>query len=359
MSVTLHIFNPEHDLALASDLSNFTAPHAGRKLRNELCYLPAIWAGDFDFVLVDNREYATKEFTRLNARLRQYGCDNKSRFRFIEPQELRYMAVDGVEPWGWDKAIRAYLKRCGVQDKVLPREETIDDIREISHRRTARMMLSKLKFAGTIGMSVERDTIEGVRNDINTIGKAVLKAPWSSSGRGVRFVENRLSEHLEGWVKNTLKNQGAIMIEPYYNKVKDFGMEFYCNVDGTTSYLGLSLFDTINGAYTGNILASEDEKRTMIGEYISCELLDEVQRTICETFSEETKGRYVGPFGVDMMVVAKEQGKGFLLHPCVEINLRRTMGHVALAISPKQDEIRKSMRISVEGCCKVRISNMK
>lgn len=29
----LHIFNPEHDIALASNLSNFTAPHAGRQLR--------------------------------------------------------------------------------------------------------------------------------------------------------------------------------------------------------------------------------------------------------------------------------------------------------------------------------------
>ena len=31
-----------------------------------------------------------------------------------------------------------------------------------------------------------------------------------------------------------------------------------------------------------------------------------------------------------MMIVAKPDGNGFLIHPCVEINLRRTMGHVAL-----------------------------
>jgi hypothetical protein len=33
------------------------------------------------------------------------------------------------------------------------------------------------------------------------------------------------------------------------------------------------------------------------------------------------------------------------LHPCVEINLRRTMGHVALALSPKDDDLRRVMRI--------------
>ena len=42
----LHVFNPEHDLALAANLSNFTAPHAGRKLRADLGCLPALWADE-------------------------------------------------------------------------------------------------------------------------------------------------------------------------------------------------------------------------------------------------------------------------------------------------------------------------
>ncbi len=32
------------------------------------------------------------------------------------------------------------------------------------------------------------------------------------------------------------------MLEPLYNKVKDFGMEFKREADGTIRYLGLSLF---------------------------------------------------------------------------------------------------------------------
>ena len=46
--MTLHIFNPEHDIALASGLANFTAPHAGRQLRHDLGFLPAIWAQEGD-----------------------------------------------------------------------------------------------------------------------------------------------------------------------------------------------------------------------------------------------------------------------------------------------------------------------
>lgn len=47
------------------------------------------------------------------------------------------------------------------------------------------------------------------------------------------------------------------MIEPLYNKVYDFGMEFMANADGTIDYLGLSLFDTRGGAYTASICATE------------------------------------------------------------------------------------------------------
>ncbi len=36
--MTLHVFNPEHDIALAYDNKYFTAPHAGRQLRNDLAY---------------------------------------------------------------------------------------------------------------------------------------------------------------------------------------------------------------------------------------------------------------------------------------------------------------------------------
>ena len=63
--MTLHIFNPEHDIALASGLANFTAPHAGRQLRHDLGFLPAIWAKEGDVVLVDDAEQAARSWRKL------------------------------------------------------------------------------------------------------------------------------------------------------------------------------------------------------------------------------------------------------------------------------------------------------
>ena len=148
------------------------------------------------------------------------------------------------------------------------------------------------------------------------------------------------------------------MTEPYYKKVKDFGMEFVCTSQGDVRYEGLSLFHTSNGAYTGNILATEDAKLSMISRYIPIDLIKTVQTDICRILTKELGGRYCGPFGVDMMIVADHEQPGaadthFLLHPCVEINLRRTMGHVALSltsrVNPAADsEVIKVMRIVFE-----------
>ena len=119
-------------------------------------------------------------------------------------------------------------------------------------------------------------------------------------------------------------------------------MEFESDGRGNVRYLGLSLFHTQNGAYTGNILATEEEKRDMIKRYLPDDLLVSVQQKICEYLVTLYQGRYAGPFGVDMMIVRDDDhlqssmfNVQYLLNPCVEINLRRTMGHVALELSKR------------------------
>ena len=47
-----------------------------------------------------------------------------------------------------------------------------------------------------------------------------------------------------------------------------------------------------------------------------------------------------------MMIVSSPQTEdSFMVHPCVEMNLRRTMGHVALALTPRQPQPWRIMRI--------------
>ena len=345
----LLVFNPEHDLALAANLSNFTAPHAGRQLRADLGFIPAIWAAANDFVLVENVEDAERRFLRLTRR--PFG-------RFIAKELLCKLQFSAVDVWGWDLAIRAYLLRWGIDAAVMPTVTQIDAIRQLSHRCYAMQLLERLQMPGTIGRSCETDQMEMIADRLHRGEHLVVKAPWSSSGRGVRFMEGDMNIYDNGWVRHVIEKQGSVMVEPYYNKVKDFGMEFVSDGKGIVSYVGLSLFQTSNGAYTGNILASEDEKEHMISRYISVDLLKAIRQKICTLMGVLLKDRYAGAFGIDMMVVRRDDGDGFLLHPCVEINLRRTMGHVAISLTEHCSGLPKLMKMEYNSnIYKIRITS--
>ncbi len=346
----LHIFNPEHDLALAANQSNYTAPHAGRQLRNDLSFIPALWADEGDFVLVDDIDCAQDK-------VRHLGDIYINKVEFITKLQLREVfkdtfLVDSVHPWGWDKAIVSELKAIGCPDIMLPPNHVLDSIRNLSSRRWAAQNLQR----GT----VFADSTEALRHAIANKGNAVVKAPWSSSGRGVRYVStlketdssaNKLSKggDLEAcvkWAANIIKHQGGVTVEPYYNKVKDFGMEFEVK-DGKVAYRGLSLFQTIKGAYTGNLLATEEDKEALLSAYVSHDELTTIRQTIISKMEPVVRNIYSGPFGVDMMVYS--DGKQTLVNPCVEVNLRRTMGHVALDMGLSDKASRHLMRVDYDG----------
>lgn len=356
----LHIFNPEHDIALASNLANFTAPHAGRQLRENLGFLPALWAADGDAVLVDDvasaeRLWNVTDKKLKNVTIKQLKNRSQKEVTFITgKQPMDFREVTAVDVWGWDRALKASLQRKGVDASLLPSDDYIERVRQLSHRRTAAQLLPRLRQEGTVGEAFECSTIDDVNLLLNNHGHVVVKAPWSSSGRGVRFVEaDNLQPNFGSWLHNLLLRQGSVMVEPYYHKVKDFAMEFSADGKGHIRYEGLSLFHTANGAYVGNILATEQTKRDMLSRYVSLSLIDSICETIVDYLDLED---YCGPLGIDMMVV--RENDRLLLHPCVEINLRRTMGHVALTLSPVDDGICRVMRITYSNTYKLSLRKL-
>ena len=342
--MTLHVFNPEHDIALAYDNKYFTAPHAGRQLRYDLDYLPALWAEEGDYVFVENVSSAQQHMRRLQRYGKQVNFVDKNGVERLSEQ------IDKVLPWGWDSSIKFQLGQMGVKLSALPDDEVLANVRRLSNRRFSSTVLRELQkiFIHPIlfGKASYVDSFVGLESILQKTGKAVIKAPWSSSGRGVRYVDTVLDAALANWSKNVIKTQGGIMIEPYYNKVKDFGVEFYSDTEGV-HYTGLSVFHTVSGAYVGNSLAGEAEKQSILSAYVSNDLLNEVITTLEQVLASRLRGIYSGPLGVDMMVVAAEEG--FMLHPVVEINLRRTMGHVALSLSAWEELHDRMMRIDYDG----------
>ena len=343
--MTLHIFNPDHDLALAHGARPFTAPHAARRLRADLGFLPALWAQTDDCVLVEDRDAAQLAMKRL----KRSSC----KVCFVERAELQQLHIDEVSPWGWDDALAAELLRANVDGALIPSRQQIDELRELSSRETNMTLLTtvvELIGDGVCGVSAVATSLADIADRMGEWGDVVVKAPWSSSGRGVRFFSGFLTGPQRNWCENMIDSQGLLTVEPCYDKVKDFGMEFYSDGRGHVSYLGLSLFHNKNGvAYEGNLLASETTKLKSLSRYVDTTLIEQVRQAIVETMSYGLGMRYCGPFGIDMMVVRDAENGRNLLHPCVEVNVRRTMGHVALALSSDDDDRKEVMRIEYNG----------
>ena len=330
----LHIFNPEHDMALAAHLAHFTAPHAGRQLRHDLGFLPTLWAEADDWILVDDLEAANESMRRVRIDLKG---------RLVEPDELKRLMAHfshdeplEVSPWGWDLALRQQLVEMNVPVNMLPSNGVLNVIRTVSNRGWAAVhLLPRLRdIEGTVGAAEALEDEAEAERTVLRMGRSVMKAPWSSSGRGIRYVEaGTLTPQLKGWMTNVVARQGSVMVEPYYNKVIDFGMEYSVDSNGMAHYRGLSLFSTANGAYTGSVVDSEEMKFELLSRYVDASIVTAVRRKLTALLTDELGSIYKGPLGIDMMVVDTPQGH--CVHPCVELNLRNTMGHVAIGLYEK------------------------
>ncbi|MBQ9561156.1 MAG: hypothetical protein IJV10_02620 [Prevotella sp.] len=279
--MTVSVFNPEHDIALAEDSAGYVPPKAAQRLRKDLQWIASLWKED-----------------------------------------------GKVTVWGWDKAIVKELKQQGVPTEQLPTDEQLDAIRKLSNRSLAVEMLADLRdMDGTTGHSEVCYTLDDVMASKERFGDTIVKAPWSSSGRGVK----EFTIHNSQFIVNTIAKQGTVIAEKKCDRVRDFAIEYSIDRHGEVNCKGLSLFDTSLGAYKGNMLLEEDEKLNILAGYVDKELIKQVSGRIKQFLSPRLKGSYEGPFGVDMMIC--RSADGYLLNPCVEINLRRTMGHVALALT--------------------------
>jgi hypothetical protein len=161
----------------------------------------------------------------------------------------------------------------------------------------------------------------------------VLKTPFSSSGRGLLWVQGRkLTDKEKARISGAVARQGSVSIECGLDKEKDFAMEFFINPQGHVAYKGLSLFETAEGgAYNGNRLERQESLGKQLTGLAGSPPYPAIRTAVTNALQETYAGVYSGYLGVDMMIYKTPNG-GSAVHPCVEINMRYTMGMVAVRL---------------------------
>lgn len=312
----VHLFYPENDLALARDIARYTAPPAAARLRRSGLTLP-LWYGD-----------AGDSFIAQGVDASWLGRMNDAFSPDIRPWDR---STEGLcpAPWGWSKASRQYFLDLGFRGSVMPDDKALDALRTLSHRRTAsevtRRLAETLPFP-IVAPAEELTDVESIQEFIRSHPEgAVLKLPWSSSGRGLVATDPATAVQQTGMFEGMLRRQGSVMAEPRYRKVLDFAMLFTLS-GGRCSYNGLSVFHNVQfGTYEGNTLASEAELWRLVASYCGEERLEAVRASLIPIIESIAGRDYDGPLGVDMMIADSPDTP---IVPVSEINFRMTMGHL-------------------------------
>lgn len=309
---TIYIFNPDTDYALASGSPFYTPPRSIIRIINEMAFFPRQFAGVDDIVI---------PYNKINQILIIVGG-------------IEQLKNYTIRPWGWNAKIRRELLEAGIPEYKLPTVEEIEHLRNLSHRHTT-IRANEILNCNLLSHNVSPRHLSPLPVEFysedelldyyhNHNEEAFLKAPWSSSGRGIMFTGDNRDIQIREWAHGIIRRQGSVLYEPAADKVLDFATEWNVE-DGVPVYCGLSLFEASSrGKYHGNIDISQTEIADRIRQYAQ----DFDHRWIeaqYDMLSNLIGNQYHGPLGIDMLV-----DRTGAIRACIEINLRMTMGHATL-----------------------------
>jgi hypothetical protein len=328
--MNLFFFNYSHELAMANGHVNYFPPGPVRVMERDLMPLAAWCAGDGGCVVADS--------SMLDA-CRNFYARMLPAVRFCDlgtlPPHFNF------QPWGWDAHAVWLLRKAGA---ALPEAGyRVAHVLRLSSREVASRVLNRLvaMLPGLplCGASHFCRTMAEVSEAAAAYPRSIIKAPLSGSGRGLRFCEGCLVPPLSGWCANVIATQGGVVVEPFLDKLADFAAEFDALPSGEVRFRGFSLFQTTSRcSYVSNTVASQVRLKQLLFAHYEEEIFYLMLPCLQALLEAEISGDYVGPLGVDMMPCATAGGGFPKLQPCVEINLRNTMGimslHLARILSP-------------------------
>ena len=291
----LHYFNPGYELSAKRQQAHYTPPKPVRQLRHDLATLPTYYAAEGEGVLVP---------ADLPIELR------------TEQMVSRAESDDRIVPWGAAPEVSGIGYDPEVMCLLASRERSLE-------------LWKKLYEPSLFGpMTSPRRVLE--ENEVPKEGRWVAKLDFSSSGRGVFFPKS-IPE-----LREMLRRHQELYLEPWLDRVADRGYEFVRHPDGGIEYVGVHLFTTGQGRYGASLVAP----REVVLEQLRRQPTTPSQKEYVAHLLERLRGydfhSYAGPFGIDTVVW--RDGDHLRLAPSVEINLRRTMGHVALELSRRYAE---------------------
>ena len=309
--MTLYIFNPEHDYALANNEPHFVPPASAVKFAHDCAPFLRHIVSEDGFIYLP---YA-----------------NAEPFLSLQGQKLTTLPepVNRIQPWGWDPLV---ARQCTdlLGDSFHADGEKLSNIRTLAHRRKTieafHFLQQALPDMALPESAQELFSVEEMQQYVADHRDVIFKSPYSGNGRGHLYAHGECSPTLLRQGGGVIRRQGSIMAEPLYEVVQDFAMEFRCQ-NGQATFSGYSLFSTHHYGYAGNLLMSDENIDKTLSQWVSQTNLNRLQNILSQYIEQHIAPQYDGYLGVDMFIY--QQDNEYKLNPMVEMNLRMTMGMAA------------------------------
>jgi hypothetical protein len=330
----IHCFNPGHEAAVLNASKHYQPAANQRKMQEDLAFLPAWYAEADDWVWVENAlPDAFRESLRdLRPCIQTISIDRLANQR----EELYGQSIDlwGIAP----QSVHRFEAICQQYDLAWNIPQWKDELRGLGSRRTALQVLTQLIKSIP---ELQETTVPHFVSDLGELeeyvsrrpGRWLVKSPFSSSGRGLVWLPSGPPARSERQIiSGMLKKQAQVSIEPALDKIMDFSMHFQISAERPIRFLGYSVFQTnAKGAYTHSLLASQKTLESHIYSLIDKDLLSQIKARLSPTLQQIYAPHYRGNLGVDMLIYRTPDDLP-RLHPCIEINMRKSMGYLALCL---------------------------
>jgi hypothetical protein len=220
-------------------------------------------------------------------------------------------------PWGWTPRAAATGERAGAIVRPIP----FSTVARVNSKLWSHALEVELGVA-LPGAAIAR-TFEELQESIARAcplagDKWVIKSPYGFAARERVLGRGPILEEPQGrWARRRLSRGETLIFQPWLEVQREYGVVMLIAEDGACEIQGISDLQT-NGAGTGT--------GYMLGRPPAPHRVAELERMALMVGERLFKEGYSGPAGID----ALEHAGG--LHPLLEINVRYTMGFVALAV---------------------------
>ncbi|HEX7585792.1 MAG TPA: hypothetical protein VF373_13975 [Prolixibacteraceae bacterium] len=330
----VYYFNPTCELSVANGSFSYVPPLLLQEMESDLAILPFVFATENDFVLTEN--LPSDGFVN---KLKDAGYDLPRFYRLVDLEVLPTGSFGTIYPWGWSPAAHFKLKnlkeKCDDNFKVSPVFTWRNDHQQLFERSTSLDFLTDILNQNPSDWFIDRSFIgekvtscEEIELLLEKHSPIVIKAPMSSSGRGIQIIrKTRLSASNRQWISGIIKQQNYLTAEPFLEKLIDLSFQFEVLSKSEINYLGYSVFETnSNGQYKGTLIHPDfksilpgedpDEVATMI-ETTAIVVLKALKKSVFANFHR-------GFLGVDALIFKHQEQ--LRIQPCMEINSRMNMG---------------------------------